>query len=102
MKGKRPREVRIKSGLSEQAPEFLPGEMAWGKLLLAIPVLIGITVIDYKTDRVKNRAEAEARARAYTGQLRAYAGALERICQKPVKECLLYFLRAGETVPVAF
>ena len=51
---------------------------------------------------MKNRAEAEARAKAYTGQLRAYAGALERICRKPVKECLLYFLRAGETVPVAF
>jgi len=42
MKGKRPREVRIKSGLSEQAPEFLPGEMAWGKLLLAIPHLLSL------------------------------------------------------------
>jgi ATP-dependent helicase/nuclease subunit A len=60
----------------------------------------GITVIDYKTDRVKSRAEAEARAEVYTGQLRAYAGALERICKKPVKECLLYFLNVGETVEV--
>ena len=60
----------------------------------------GITVIDYKTDRVKSRAEAEARAGVYTGQLRAYAGALERICKKPVKECLLYFLNVGETVEV--
>ena len=59
-----------------------------------------LTVIDYKTDRVKNRAEAEKRALVYAGQLRAYAGALRRICQKPVRECLLYFLSIGETVPV--
>ena len=59
-----------------------------------------ITVIDYKTDRVRNRAEAEARSKHYIGQLRAYARALERICQKPVRECLLVFLAAGETVPV--
>ena len=62
----------------------------------------GVTVIDYKTDRVRDRAEALARARVYTGQLRAYAGALKRICQKPVKACLLYFLSAGETVEVSF
>ncbi len=58
----------------------------------------GLTVIDYKTDRVKNRREAEERARFYGPQLRAYAGALERICGKPVRRCLLYFLRAGEAV----
>ena len=90
-----------------EAGDFFPGAQGEQVLLQGVVDCFledadGITVIDYKTDRVKNRAEAEARARAYTGQLRAYAGALERICQKPVKECLLYFLRAGETVPVAF
>ena len=60
----------------------------------------GITVLDYKTDRVRDRAEAEERARIYAGQLRAYAKALERIFRKPVKECLLYFLSIGETVRV--
>ena len=59
-----------------------------------------LTVIDYKTDRLKNKAEAEERARVYRGQLQAYAKALSRICGKPVKECLLYFLSVGETVPV--
>ena len=59
-----------------------------------------VTVVDYKTDRVKNRREAEERAKVYSGQLRAYAGALRRICRKPVRECLLYFLNAGETVRV--
>ena len=61
-----------------------------------------LVILDYKTDRVKTRREAEERARVYAGQLRAYAGALTRICQKPVRECLLYFLNAGETVAVSF
>ena len=61
-----------------------------------------LVILDYKTDRVRNRREVEERARAYAGQLRAYAGALTRICQKPVRECLLYFLNAGETVAVSF
>ena len=57
-----------------------------------------ITVIDYKTDRVRTRAEAIERAKVYAPQLRAYARALRRICGKPVGQCLLYFLNAGETV----
>ena len=59
-----------------------------------------LVILDYKTDRVKSRREAEERARVYAGQLRAYAGALTRICRKSVRECLLYFLNAGETVRV--
>ena len=61
-----------------------------------------LVILDYKTDRVGSRAEAEERAQTYTGQLRAYAGALARIFRKPVRECLLYFLHAGETVEVSF
>ena len=88
-----------------EAGDFFPGAEGEQVLLQGVVDCFledadGITVIDYKTDRVKTRAEAEARARAYTGQLRAYAAALRRICQKPVKECLLYFLHAGETVAV--
>ena len=59
-----------------------------------------LTIIDYKTDRLKSRAEAEKRAAFYAGQLRAYARALTRICRKPVRECVLYFLSVGETVTV--
>ena len=88
-----------------EAGDFFPGAEGEQVLLQGVVDCFledadGITVIDYKTDRVKTRAEAEARARVYTGQLRAYAAALRRICQKPVKECLLYFLHAGETVAV--
>lgn len=60
----------------------------------------GITVVDYKTDWVADREAAEKRAERYGPQLRAYGKALERICGKPVKECLLYFLGIGETVSV--
>jgi ATP-dependent helicase/nuclease subunit A len=61
-----------------------------------------LVILDYKTDRVKSRAEAEERAKVYASQLRAYATALTRICRKRVRECLLYFLNAGETVAVEF
>ena len=59
-----------------------------------------LTIVDYKTDRLKSRAEAETRAAFYAGQLRAYARALTRICRKRVRECALYFLSVGETVYV--
>ena len=58
----------------------------------------GLVVIDYKTDRLRSRAEARKRAALYRGQLKAYASALERITGKPVKECVLYFLAVGEAV----
>lgn len=57
----------------------------------------GLTVIDYKTDRVFGQALKE-RAAGYEKQLRAYAYAAERITGKPVRSCVLYFLRAGEAV----
>ena len=59
-----------------------------------------LTIIDYKTDFLRSRAEAEARAAHYVPQLSAYAKALTRICRKPVRECALYFLSVGETVVV--
>ena len=58
----------------------------------------GLVVIDYKTDRLKSRAEAQKRAELYRGQLGAYASALERITGRPVKTCVLYFLSVGEAV----
>ena len=60
----------------------------------------GLVIIDYKTDRVRTEEEIAARAALYRGQLRAYAEALRRILNKPVRECLLYFLTPGKTVRV--
>ena len=53
-----------------------------------------ITVVDYKTDRVKPE-EIPARAAHYRGQVLAYADALQRIFGKPVGRCVLWFLHTG-------
>ena len=50
----------------------------------------GITVVDFKTDRV-TEATLPEKLRQYRPQVLAYAGALERIYGKPVKESCLYF-----------
>jgi ATP-dependent helicase/nuclease subunit A len=49
-----------------------------------------ITVIDFKTDYVTEDTILN-RAQHYAPQVRAYAQAMERIYQKPVKEATLYF-----------
>ena len=57
----------------------------------------GITVIDFKTDRVSPE-QTEARAQNYRGQLETYRDALARIFGKPVKQTVLYFLKPGKEV----
>jgi ATP-dependent helicase/nuclease subunit A len=59
----------------------------------------GITVIDFKTDYVTEETIAD-RARYYAPQVEAYAQALERIYQKPVKAAALYFFHLDQTVTV--
>ena len=49
-----------------------------------------VTVVDFKTDRISPGTEAEA-GEKYRPQLEAYAEALSRIFQCPVREKLLYF-----------
>ena len=56
----------------------------------------GVTVVDFKTDRVAG-AELERRAMAYQPQLQAYSAALERILELPVRRRVLYFFHTGET-----
>ena len=60
----------------------------------------GVTILDYKTDRVAGAA-LEERAKRYAPQLRAYARALARMTGSPVKRCVLVFLHARETREVA-
>ena len=59
----------------------------------------GITVIDFKTDYVTEETLAD-RTRHYAPQVEAYAQALERIYQKPVKEAVLYFFHLNRFVNV--
>lgn len=54
----------------------------------------GITLVDFKTDRVTPETVGEA-AERYRVQLETYAGALERIFEKKVTRKLLYFFRLG-------
>ena len=57
----------------------------------------GITIVDFKTDRVTEETLFEV-AEGYRNQLQAYANALSRVYQKPIKKALLYFFRIGEFV----
>ena len=50
----------------------------------------GITIIDFKTDRVTEETVAAA-AERYSLQVRTYADALSRIYEMPVKGKMLYF-----------
>ena len=59
----------------------------------------GITVIDFKTDSVTEESVA-ATAESYRLQVKAYADALSRIFNMPVKQAVLYFLHIGKEVEV--
>ena len=60
----------------------------------------GITVVDFKTDRVRTDEEVARRAEHYRPQLLAYAKALEQVLQRPVTRRVLCFLSAGKTAEV--
>ena len=57
----------------------------------------GLTVVDFKTDRVTGEALTQ-RTETYRPQLAAYAAALEKILEKPVTERILYFFAAGTEI----
>ena len=59
----------------------------------------GITVIDFKTDRVSEETLPQLLQR-YAPQVNTYVRALERIYGKPVKEACLYFFGIGRFVAV--
>ena len=56
-----------------------------------------LIVIDFKTDYVTVETQNE-KAASYFPQIAAYSAALERITQKHVKECAVYFFATGEAV----
>ena len=59
----------------------------------------GITIIDFKTDRATEDT-LQAIADKYRSQVKAYANALTRIYQKPVKSAVLYFFGINRFVDV--
>ena len=58
-----------------------------------------VTVIDFKTDYVTEETLAE-KTEHYRPQVMAYADAMARIYQLPVKESWLYFFRLGRFVQI--
>lgn len=59
----------------------------------------GLTVIDFKTDRIAPGSEPEAVAR-HRLQVEIYAKAAEKIFGLPVREKLVFFLRTGVGQPI--
>lgn len=59
----------------------------------------GITVIDFKTDRI-NAESVETVAEYYRDQVKIYAKALEKIFKLPVKTAQLYFFQMNSFVKV--
>ena len=59
----------------------------------------GITIVDFKTDRVDEHTLASVADR-YRLQIQTYAEALSRIYEMPVKARKLYFFRLGRFVDV--
>jgi ATP-dependent helicase/nuclease subunit A len=58
-----------------------------------------IWLLDFKTDDVR-AATVDEKVKAYSPQLNAYAAALEKTFRRPVTQCWLHFLSAGQTKPV--
>ena len=85
------------------AEEFCPGLEPGEEVLLQgvvdawFETLEGITVVDFKSDRV-SRSGAAARGEEYRPQLEAYSRALEEITGKQVVRKALWFFEPGELV----
>ena len=88
----------------QSASEYFDGAkddkvLLQGVVDLAILDDDGITVIDFKTDRVTPDT-IQTVASAYFPQVCAYSRALEEIYNIPIKKSMLYFFRTGEFVEV--
>ncbi len=87
----------------EKASRYLPQVNSEDEVLLqgAVDCFFetgeGLTVVDFKTDRIRPEQTAE-RAEEYRPQLAAYSDVLARIFDRPVLRQVLYFFATGETV----
>ena len=59
----------------------------------------GITIVDFKTDKVTEETIAQ-RSEMYRQQVAVYADAMERIYERPIKDKLLYFFALDRFVKV--
>ena len=86
---------------ADQYSEGLEGEqiLLQGVVDCALVEADGIILIDFKTDRV-NAETVDLVVQRYAAQINAYAKALSRIYQMPVKEKYLYLFHLGQFVAV--
>ena len=81
---------------AEQYADGVEGEkiLLQGVVDCALIESDGITIIDYKTDSV-TWDTVKSVAEGYRNQVQAYARAMERIYNLPIKKTLLYFFKLG-------
>ena len=85
------------------ARELEPGAAAGDQVLLqgvvdcCFETAEGLTVVDFKTDRVFRQEDVVRRAETYRSQLEAYSRALSKVLERPVVRRVLYFLEASKT-----
>ena len=55
----------------------------------------GLTIVDFKTDKVSTKEEIDARMEAYRPQALLYARALHQVTELPIRRVVLHFIRPG-------
>jgi ATP-dependent helicase/nuclease subunit A len=76
------------------ADEFI---VVQGVVDLAVILPTELWLVDFKTDKFK-AGELADRVKSHELQMKLYALALQRIYQRPVTECCLYFLSLQQAV----
>jgi ATP-dependent helicase/nuclease subunit A len=74
--------------------------MVRGRVDMLVIEQDGLTVVDFKTDRVTS-STIDTRATGYENQIRAYANALRSITNLPIKSAMLVFLYARSIRTIA-
>ena len=97
-------EREFKFSLLDDAERYVPGALGEKVLLQGVVdcALIsqdGITVVDFKTDRIK-MDQLNSSVAYYENQVKSYAYALEKIYGLPVKDVYLYYFRLKELIQV--
>jgi ATP-dependent exoDNAse (exonuclease V) beta subunit len=93
--------ARTAPGALREVPFALArdGVVVEGFIDLVVPTLTGLEIVDWKTDDVATRAQAQERLRGYEIQAGLYAHGLRLATGRPVERITYVFLRAGLELP---
>ncbi len=89
--------ARMAPGALREVPFALTrdGIVVEGFIDLVVPTLTGLEIVDWKTDDVTTRAQAQERLRAYELQAGLYAHGLREATGRQVERITYVFLRPG-------